>query len=287
MTLWLRLVLAIIVFFGAAFALALWIGYARWNGETARLEEKLDWAAKEPDTGIVSFRNFDKLPAPVARYFRMALREGQPMVRLARVTHKGEFLTSRGKSPWSSFKSTQHFSARPAGFVWDAGISMTPLMQVRVRDVYLQGRGSMQARLLALLPVMDESGRTELDAGALQRYLAEAVWFPTALLPAAGVTWSALDDSRARATLTDSGTTVSLEFSFNGKGEITGMYSPGRFREVKGKYELTPWSIKVWNYQERGGMQIPLEGEVAWQLPDGRLPYWKATIISVKYDFAR
>ena len=132
MTLWLRLVLAIIVFFGAAFALALWIGYARWNGETARLEEKLDRDAKEPDTGIVSFRNFDKLPAPVARYFRMALREGQPMVRLARVTHKGEFLTSRGKSPWSSFKSTQHFSARPAGFVWDAGISMTPLMRVRV-----------------------------------------------------------------------------------------------------------------------------------------------------------
>ena len=287
MPIWLRLILAIVVLFGVAFGLGLWIGTARWNGETERLVDRRNQAVWEPGIKSISFKDIDKLPAPVARYFRMAIKEGQPMVRTARIVHKGEFLIKREDAAWGPFESTQHFFAKPAGFVWDARIRVAPLTQVRVRDAYLQGHGSMQARLLALVPVMDESGKAELDAGALQRYLAEAVWFPTVLLPGEGVKWSALDDSRALATLTDAGTTVSLEFSFNERGEITGISSPGRFREVQGKYELTPWTVRVWNYEERGGMRIPLEGEVAWQLPDGRMPYWKGTIIDVRYDFAR
>jgi len=164
---------------------------------------------------------------------------------------------------------------------------MAPLMDVRVRDTYLAGKGSMQARTFAVIPVMDAMGKAELDAGALQRYLAEAIWFPTALLPGKGVTWSAIDDTKALATLTDSGTTVSLEFRFNEKGEVSGVFSPGRFREEKGKYILTPWAVRVWNYEERDGMRIPIEGEVEWQLPAGRLPYWKGKIVDVKFDFVQ
>ena len=62
----------------------------------------------------------------------------------------------------------------------------------------------------------------ELNSGALHRYLAEAVWYPTALLPQAGVQWSPIDEHSALATLTDNGETVSLEFRFNDAGEVTG-----------------------------------------------------------------
>jgi len=287
MSLWLRLTIAIIMLFGVAFGAAFWIGTVRWNSVTSRMVEKLKETPSGQEAKTVSFRNFDKLPAPVARYFRMALKDGQPLVRSARVSHKGEFLTSKEGNSWSPFESTQHFSANPPGFVWDATMRMAPLMDVRVRDAYLAGKGSMQARTFAVIPVMDAMGKAELDAGALQRYLAEAIWFPTALLPGKGVTWSAIDDTKALATLTDSGTTVSLEFRFNEKGEVSGVFSPGRFREEKGKYILTPWAVRVWNFEERGGMRIPLEGEVAWQLSGGNMPYWKGRIVDVQYDLAR
>jgi hypothetical protein len=65
------------------------------------------------------------------------------------------------------------------------------------------------------------------------------------------------------------------------------VFSPGRFREEKGKYILTPWAVRVWNYEERDGMRIPIEGEVEWQLPAGRLPYWKGKIVDVKFDFVQ
>src|ERR687884_130269 len=105
-------------------------------------------------------------------------------------------------------------------------------MKVRVRDAYVAGQGSMQGKVLSLVPVVNERAKAELNAGALQRYLAEAVWFPTALLPTAGVQWSAIDNRRALATLTDCGTTVSLKFHFNEAGEITGVSTSGRYREV-------------------------------------------------------
>jgi hypothetical protein len=175
----------------------------------------------------------------------------------------------------------------PPGFVWDACIGMAPLITVRVRDAYVAGQGAMQAKILSLITMVDEHEKAELNAGALLRYLAEAVWFPTLLLPGNGVEWSAIDDTRALATLTNAGTTVSLEFRFNEEGEITEVFSPGRYREVNGRYELTPWAGHFHCYEERAGVLSPVEGDVEWLLPDGGFPYWKGHIVEITYDFER
>ncbi len=288
MPLWLRLILALLIFFGAAFGAAFWVGTVRWNSTTHQIVEKLQAAdSGQQSAEAISYGTFRKLPAPVARYFRMALRDGQPLVRSARIVHRGEFLTNPKHNGWSTFISTQNFSVRPPAFIWDASIRFAPLMDVRVRDSYLSGRGAMEATTLAIVPVMNQRDRKELNEGALQRYLAEAVWFPTALLPSSGVVWTMIDGSHALATLADSGVKISLEFSFNAEGEITRIYSAGRYREVNGKYELTPWVVQVRAYEERGGMRIPLEGEVSWQLPEGVQPYWKGRIMDVQYSFAK
>ena len=34
----------------------------------------------------------------------------------------------------------------------------------------------------------------------------------------------------------------------------------------------------------RHGILIPLEGEVAWILPDGRRPYWRGRIREIDYE---
>jgi hypothetical protein len=287
MRLWLRLILAVTVLFGVAFGVAIGIGTFRWNSTTAQMVEKLLPAIRQQGPATISFKDLNKLPAPVARYVRMALREGQPFIRSARIMHSGEFLTNVQNNTWSHFTSTQSFSADPPGFVWDAKIRMAPLMDVRVRDAYVAGKGLMEARVFATLPVMDQREKTELNAGALQRYLAEAVWFPPALLPSDNVVWSAMDNTHARAMLIDSGTNVSLEFTINEKGEITRIFTPGRFREMNGKFELTPWEVRVWNYQDKNGMRIPIEGEVMWQLPGKSLPYWKGRIVEAEYDFVK
>lgn len=287
MKLWKKLSLIGLGLSGAVVGGTLRRGSNNWNQKTSKLLEELKQPKALPETRVVNFKDFKVLPEPVAKYFRLVLKDGQPFINSARMVHSGRFNLNGKENGWSSFKSTQHYSTNPPGFVWDATITMAPLINVWVRDAYVQGQGSIQAKVLSVVSVADEHGKPELNAGSLMRYLAEAVWFPTALLPSEGVKWKAIDKNTALATLSDGETTVSLEFRFNDKGEITGVYSHERFRDVKGKYELAAWSGEFWNFQERSGMLIPLEGKVEWQLPTGNLPYWKGHVTEVEYDFLK
>jgi hypothetical protein len=241
-----------------------------------------------PNLGAVRMYNYDDarishLPAPVRQYFCGVLRSRRPMVAGARVEHAGEFRMTEAR--WFPFSSTEFFTTQPPGFRWDAQIRIFCGLQAHVLDNYAAGVGSMSAKLLNCVPVMNVSGSPELAAGALQRYLAEAVWFPTALLPSNGVQWDAISHFKACATLTHRQTTASLEFQFNAFGEITSAFTQSRYRYVKGMWQPTPWKCHYSNYADRSGMRIPLAGEVEWQLPDSPLPYWRGRITDVAYEF--
>ena len=189
-------------------------------------------------------------------------------------------------SVWSPFTATQHFSAQVPGFVWDASIRMAPLLSVRVRDSYLEGEGAMLGRVAGLVTMVHQEGGPEMAASTLQRWLAEAAWIPTALLPHEGLSWSKLDERHARATLTDRGVSVSVDFEFGEQGEIVGI-STERYRDVNGKPVLTPWKGRFWSYARVNGVQVPQEGEIAWVLPEGPMPYWRARMTGFQYELAR
>lgn len=283
-----KLSLVGLAWIGTGVGLAAWLGASRWKRKTLYLVEKFIQPTPSHEMKTVSFANFGQLPVPVAKYLRLALTEGQPFIRSVRLVQTGE-LRHIGKSQggWMPFEAVQYVSAQPLGFVWDALIRPFSLMQIRVRDAFVDGQGTAQVSALSLVTLADETGKPELNAGALMRYLAEAVWFPTALLPTAKLEWSSIDDTKALATLTESGTTVSLEFSFNDIGEITSVYTPCRYAAIDGKYELTPWGGHHRNYKEKDNMRIPTEGEVEWHLSSGIFPVWKGENVKAEYDFAQ
>lgn len=280
---WIRVAVAVAGGIAASAAAAVAAGTLRWRRSTARAVERL--APGAPASGAAAFarEQLAGLPGPVVRYFEFALTPGRPLIRSARVEQTGEFRSGGFGAPWSRFTAVQRFSVAPPGFVWDATIRVAPLLAVRVRDSYVGGAAAMQGKLASLVTVVDQRGRPELDAGALHRYLAEAVWLPTALLPGQGVVWEAVDDSTARATLTDAGTSVSLEFRFGERGEIVRAYTAGRYREVQGAYLPTPWACAYRRYAAVGGVMVPMEGEVEWVLPEGRLSYWRGRIVDIEY----
>lgn len=222
------------------------------------------------------------LPPPAARYFARALGAGpRRIITSAVATQEAEFFINGG---WRPLTATEHFVASPPGLVWDARIAMAPLLSALVRDTYIDGRGSMQASLLGVYTLVDQAGVAALDAGALQRLLGEAVWFPTALLPSPSVRWSAGDDLSATVTITDHGTTVSLRFHFNGDGDVVKI-SGDRFKESGGRYTLQPWVIACGEHAEQSGMRIPLYCEVSWMGERGPEPYWRGRITTIEYSY--
>lgn len=269
-------------------SLVLGIGSLRQKRSTAKLVQNLVAAPPMETPGPVDFTELGTLPTPVARYLRHVLRDGQRPIRVARLSQVGQLRTDLEKDRWSHFEATQVVVPPVHGFLWNAQVSIAPLLHVRVRDAYLDGRGSGRVSLLSAITVAADSGRHEIDSGSLHRYLAEAVWCPTGLLPSAALQWSPISDSKALATLTDAGITVSLEFWFNDAGEVTGVYSPGRWGRFDGDYAQVPWEGHFRNYQEREGMLVPTEGEVGWySSPDGWRSVWRGAIAKVTYELAQ
>jgi hypothetical protein len=274
-----RLIIVGIVVAVAAVVVLLNVRVSAWHRTTAAKVAQLQ-SAVMPKPAHFAPALLAPVPAPVARYFKRTLREAQPLIVSVRATQNAEFFAN---GAWRPLKARQHFTAMPPGFVWDARIEMAPLFPAHVRDAYVAGQGSMQATIFGTYSLADQSGTPELNAGALQRYLGEAVWFPTALLPGA-VTWSGVDDHNAIATLADGGTTVSLKFRFDDQDRIVEI-SGDRFAEQNGRYTLRPWRIVCSEHAEHMGIVIPEHCEVMWLGLQGPEPYWRGRIASIVYGF--
>lgn len=262
-------------------------GALRWARLTDALNARLEAAREPPRPAVYDERELDGLPPVVQRWFRSTLQPGQPMVAAARLEHRGSFNLGEAADRWRPFTSTQRVVTRRPGFVWDARIAMLPGLAVHVHDAYVAGTGVLRPALAGLLPLGDLQGEGEIARGELMRFFAEAAWYPTALLPSQGVRWEAVDDRSARATLTDGAHTLVLTFGFGVDGAMQSMHADARGRTVGDRTVQTPWEGRWSDHRVVQGLRVPMSGEVAWLLPEGRKTYWRGTVTSLQYEFAR
>lgn len=270
-----------------ALAAAVVLGSLWWNAGTRELRAHLRAARVPVRPQTVDFRELEGLPEPVQRFFRVALTDGQPMVAEVHLRHSGTFNMSEDADRWKSFTSDQMVVAQRPGFDWNGRIAMLPGLPVRVHDAYIAGDGLLHASLLGLVSLAKVQGAGDMAASELMRFFAEATWYPTALLPTQGVRWEPVDHHRASATLIEGNISVTMLFTFNESGLIETVRAEARGRMLQGTLLPTPWEGRFWNYSERDGMRVPLDGEVAWLLPAGPKPYWRGHLDGITYEFAR
>jgi hypothetical protein len=281
------IILVVLLVALAATAAVAAFGAYRWAEGTRGLRVRLEAARVPVRPRNVDLREIEGLPTPVQAYFRAALRDGQPMVAGVRVRHQGTFNMSDTTDRWRPFTSDQRVITRRPGFDWDARVRMMPGLTVRVHDAYIAGEGILHAAILGLFTVAELGGSREVAEGELMRFFAEAAWYPSALLPSQGVRWEAVDAHSARATQSKESTALTMLFTFSEEGMIETVRAEGRARAVGKEFVPTPWQGRFWNYAERAGMRVPLDGEVAWLLPAGAKPYWRGRITDIAYEFAQ
>ena len=235
-------------------------------------------------------RELEGLPAPVQRYFRAVLRDGQPIVSAVTIEMAGTINMSATTEQWKQFTSTQRVvtgggGARP-GFMWDAKIAMLPGIKVHVVDSYITGTGLVRAALLGLFKMADISGGGEMARGEFMRFFAETPWYSTALLPSQGVQWSAVDARSAAATIVDGPVALTLLFHFNDAGLIDSVRAEARGGLVGNEMLMRPWECRLSDYQQQGDMLIPMAGEAAWIRPDGHKTYFRGSVKTLAYEWA-
>jgi len=225
----------------------------------------------------------DPLPPIVQRYLRMALPHGIPESSEITLTQRGAMRLKEGSLHWLPFSASERLGVNPPGFVWRARFRFGPLITATVVDQYLDGIGSINARLWGVIPLVHPQPDQHLNEGALLRYLAEATWFPVALLPSVHLQWQAAGNLSAVAILRDASTEARLTVHFNTSGEL--MHVEAQRPYLSGKEYLTRgWSGRFSEWSELGGLRIPTRGRVFWHLGSGEWEYWRGTVESLTFS---
>jgi hypothetical protein len=281
----LKISLALLASLILGFFIAQWIGMQRWTNATEQLLLQLRRTQSEPLVREYSeAKELMGLPIPVQRYFETVLNPGQEMITTVHISHTGEFNLSETDQQWRSFASSQISTMYRPGFVWDGHIDLPLKTKVYAHDAYIAGEGILRPSFLGLINLAHLRGGGAIAEGELLRFLAEAAWYPTALLPSAGVKWTPVDDSSADAMLTDGMVRVSLRFHF-GADHLIKKVSGERGRMLNGKIVMTAWEGQWSDYKMNNGLQVPMRGEVAWLTPQGRQAYWRGKIQSLHYEY--
>lgn len=287
MTAWIKVSVILLLVFTLIISITSFVGEYRRKAEKATLIEKMINGSPAEKKGIkVDFKSLNSLPIPVQKYFRYVLTDGQPFIKTTWIRQHGELKLSPKSNDWSTFKATQIISQNSVSFLWDAKINIVPLLHVRVMDSLVGENGEGNVFLMSAISIGSDKNKPELNSGALYRYLAEAVWHPTALLPQSGVIWESVDEYKAIAHFTKFNIPISLEFEFNDIGEVVGIYTEDRYGKFGDKYAKYPWEGRFSDYKEFNRIKIPTKGEVGWHLPDGWWLFWKGKIDDVKHEFS-
>jgi len=250
------------------------IVYARQvDGEVDKLLE----AAGGVKPVTVTEADLEGLPGPVQRWMLWSQIVGKEQPHIVRVKQDGQFRLE-GRS-WMPFEAQQYFTTDPPGFVWSVSMRMFPLVSVRGRDKYEEGTGSMQMRVLSLIPVANKNGGG-LDQGALLRYLGETIWFPAAAL-SPSIKWAEVDAESAEATMSYAGTTASATFFFDEHGRPTNITAE-RYNDARSA--LKTWSAPIHSYGEFDGIRVPVEGGGLWHYEAGDFSYIRWRISEIDYN---
>jgi len=237
-------------------------------------------SARASAAPIVEARDLDGLPAPVRRWLTVSGVVGHARASTVRLRQRGEFRTAPDK-PWMPVTAEQYYSVDPPGFVWSVRARMMHAFPIAGRDRYADGHGHILIKLASVIPVADGAG-PEVDQGALLRYLGEIVWFPSAALGDT-ITWQAIDERSARATMSYGGVTASMVFGFDERGRVA-TQTADRYMSTENGPRLERWFIPVTQWRKFCGVEVPVRGNAIWKLPSGDFDYYRWEILDLQIN---
>jgi len=229
---------------------------------------------------IVTKADLAGLPQCVQRWLERSQVIGKERANTVRLKQRG-VMRLKEDQPWMPVEAEQYFTVDEPGFIWKARVRMNPLIYFAGKDKYDQGKGEMNIKVLSLIPVVNARGN-EMDQGALLRYLAEMVWFPSAALNSY-LKWEEIDANSARVTMSYQGVTDSGIYTFDDNGDIVSFFAR-RYREENGRYILTDWGGVTKGYNEFNGVRISSQTDVIWKLETGDFTWFQCEITDIEYN---
>jgi hypothetical protein len=234
--------------------------------------------AAEGKTGPVRSAEIAPLPPPVRLWLGRSGVLGRGRVHTVRLRQQGALRTSP-EGAWLPATAVQYFTVDPPGFVWKVETTMMRVLPITGRDRLADGQGAMLIKAGSTFAVVDASDE-KIALGGMLRYLGELIWFPSAAL-SRPVAWEPIDRTHARATLRDRGKAVSAEFTFDELGRVLEIRAE-RYLGGGPDAKLTPWVARCSAWRVVRGVEVPVRGDVTWELATGPFSYYRWEVLDVE-----
>ena len=260
-----------------------------WGGEVytsysinSKIEELRD-SANLNSNEIFTFSQIDNQPVLLKNFFTAVIKDSSKAPNFITLSQSGEMKTEE-KSNWLKVKAREVFTTSTPELLWDGEIGNSKFFWVEIIDSYLKHKGKSLVKINSSLTIGDSKG-IEIDKSNLFKYLSEAVFFPTSLLPNPNLHWHILDTNSAEIKFTDSNTSVVAKFFFNKNGTINKIETLDKFLSKNSSFKESLFTVYFYKYRwVNNAFFIPTYFEVEWNLEKGKMKFGKFKIDNIKYE---
>lgn len=257
-------------------------GFLRWKFDKA-VEDEITGIFKDAPfpAGVIASEKIEELPAPVRSWLLRSGVAGRPPIAFVRLQQVGAVKLNQQQKKWKRVTAEQYINAVEPAFVWKAHVDMLPFIPVSGRDKFISGNGEMNMKLLHIIPVAHERD-PKIDQGALQRWLAEICWYPSAAL-SPYITWKEVDALTARAVIRYKGIKADMDFKFSADGDMVGAFAE-RYKGGGDSAKIEKWEVRSLSYATFDGIRIPTRSEATWRLDSGDFTWLKLELTGIDYN---
>ncbi len=198
----------------------------------------------------------DVLPAPVIRWLRHAITPGTPLLSGAQVAMHGDIRIGK----WRAFTAQQIVA--PTGYIW-AAESGNFALRVRGYDRYSATTGQMVWRLFGHIPVVNASG-ADIDRSAAGRLASEVIGLTPGGALNSNVTWAAIDDHHATATVIIDQRPHDVTIDVSDDGTLRALSLPRWAKPDKGPFQLHTFGVFFDGEFSTEGYTLPRHVKAGW-----------------------
>lgn len=257
------------------------VGFGSWKFERTwhHLHDELVQEIPRKEAPLVTEESLRALPRPVQNWLRWSRIVGHPEIVSLSMKQKGTLRLKPEETKWHPSESEQLIVVPSRSFVWSVHTRMMGLPVLGI-DSFHKGQGSTWISLFGLIPVAHVAGDPKTNQSALQRFLGEIAWVPSAALHPS-IIWKERDEESAEATMTWGGAQGSAVFYFRPDGEPY-KFVAQRFKDVSDEKPLE-WVADMMASREFSGLRIPSRLKATWILPSGAITWYEFEVVEARY----
>ncbi|GHB37864.1 hypothetical protein GCM10007094_28990 [Pseudovibrio japonicus] len=261
-----------------------YVAYSTWQTEADIKAHRQNVIALAQQTEGPNWDNaaLSTLPKVVQRYLQFSFPNGPTNISHVSMEMEGQFRRPQTEG-FAATTAEQVVAANTPALAFSATTPIIPGVWARAYDAYADVRMEMKAKILSTITVVDEKETPELNATSLRRWLLESPLYPVALMPGGPVTWEAIDDTRARATVTMSGYSASLVATFREDGSLE-RFDAEEDGDLTSPYHGSGEHVYRTDYKEVSGMMIPHKFIIARAAKGKILPFWNGHLTSITFS---